>query len=80
MDPLITTAVITGIIAVCTMLFKSVRKSECWKDKDGAVCCDCDTRTVRSSSSTLDSVIEHIPHKVAVPAAPATVVIAATEV
>ena len=68
MDPLITTAVITGIIAVCTMLFKSVRKSECWKDKDGAVCCDCDTRAVRSSSSTLDTVIEHIPHKVAVPA------------
>ena len=68
MDPLITTAVITGIIAVCTMLFKSVRKSECWKDKDGAVCCDFDTRTVRSSSSTLETVIEHIPHKVAVPA------------
>ena len=67
MDPLITTAVITGIIAVCTMLFKSVRKSECWKTEKG-VCCDCDTRTVRSSSSTLETVIEHIPHKVAVPA------------
>ncbi len=72
MDPLITTAVITGIIAVLTMIFKSVRKSECWKDKDGAVCCDCDTRTVRSSSSTLDTVIEHIPHKVVVPSVIAT--------
>ena len=71
MDPLITTAVITGIIAVCTMLFKSVRKSECWKTEKG-VCCDCDTRTTRSSSSTLETVIEHIPHKVVVPAVIAT--------
>ena len=54
------------------MVCKSVRKSECWKDKDGAVCCDFDTRTVRSSSSTLDTVIEHIPHKVVVPAVIAT--------
>ena len=60
-NALITTAVITGIIAVLTMVFKSVRKIECWKDKDGAVCCDFDTRTVRSSSSTLDTVIEQIP-------------------
>ena len=71
MDPLITTAVITGIIAVCTMLFKSVRKSECWRTDKG-VCCDFDTRTVRSSSSTLETVIEHIPHKVAVPAVVST--------
>jgi hypothetical protein len=66
-NALITTAVITGIIAVLTMVCKSVRKSECLKTDKG-VCCDFDTRTVRSSSSTLDTVIEHIPHKVAVPA------------
>ena len=66
-NALITTAIITGIIAVLTMVFKSVKKSECWKTDKG-VCCDFDTRTVRSSSSTLDTVIEQIPHKVAVPA------------
>ncbi len=71
MDPLITTAVITGIIAVLTMVCKSVKKSECWKTDKG-VCCDFDTRTVRSSSSTLDTVIEHIPHKVVVPSVIAT--------
>ena len=65
-NALITTAIITGIIAVLTMVFKSVKKSECWKTDKG-VCCDFDTRTVRSSS-TLDTVIEHIPHKVAMPA------------
>ncbi len=65
-NALITTAIITGIIAVLTMVFKSVKKSECWKTDKG-VCCDFDTRTVRSSS-TLDTVIEQIPHKVAVPA------------
>ena len=66
-NALITTAIITGIIAVLTMVCKSVRKSECWRTDKG-VCCDFDTRTVRSSSSTLETVIEHIPHKVAVPA------------
>ena len=70
-NALITTAIITGIIAVLTMVCKSVRKSECWRTDKG-VCCDFDTRTVRSSSSTLDTVIEHIPHKVVVPAVIAT--------
>ncbi len=62
---LITGALITGIIAVLTMVFKSVKKSECWKTDTG-VCCDFDTRTSRSSSSTLDTVIEHIPKPVIV--------------
>ena len=69
-NALITTAIITGIIAVLTMVFKSVKKSECWKTDKG-VCCDFDTRAVRSSS-TLDTVIEQIPHKVAMPAVIAT--------
>ncbi len=65
-NALITTAIITGIIAVLTMVCKSVKKSECWKTDKG-VCCDFDTRTVRSSSSsTLDTVIEHIPKPVIV--------------
>ncbi len=64
-NALITTAIITGIIAVLTMVCKSVRKSECWRTDKG-VCCDFDTRTSRSSSSTLDTVIEHIPKPVIV--------------
>lgn len=63
---LITGALITGIIAVLTLVFKSVKKSECWKTDKG-VCCDFDTRTLRSSRSTLDTVvIEHIPKPVIV--------------
>ena len=63
---LITGAVITGIIAVLTLVFKSGKKSECWKTDKG-VCCDFDTRTVRSSRSTLDTVVkEHIPKPVIV--------------
>ena len=47
------------------MVFKSVKKSECWKTDKG-VCCDFDTRAIRRSSSNLDTVIEHVPHKVVV--------------
>jgi len=63
-NALITTAIITGIIAVLTMVFKSVKKSECWKTDKG-VCCDFDTRATRSSSS-IESVIEQIPKPVIV--------------
>ncbi len=70
MDPLITTAIITGILAVFTMMFKSVRTSDCVKTQSG-VCCECDTRS-QNSSSNLDirppapppsPVITHIPVK-----------------
>ena len=77
-NALITTAIITGIIAVLTMVCKSVKKSECWKTDKG-VCCDFDTRTTRSSS-TLETVIEHIPRGLPSPSTPATAVIANTEV
>ena len=59
MDPLITTAIITGILAVFTMMFKSVRSSDCFKTNNG-VCCECDTRS-RSSSSNLETVIRSPP-------------------
>ena len=59
MDPLITTAVITGILAVFTMMFKSVRSSDCFKTNNG-VCCECDTRS-NSSSSNLETVIRSPP-------------------
>ncbi len=63
-NALITGALITGIIAVLTMVFKSVKKSECLKTRTG-VCCDFDTRTTRSSSS-IESVIEQPPKPVIV--------------
>ena len=50
MDPLITTAIITGILAVFTMMFKSVRTSDCWKTQSG-VCCECDTCSDNSNSN-----------------------------
>jgi hypothetical protein len=59
MDPLITTALISGIIAVFALMFKSIKKSECWKTDTG-VCCDFDTRR---SSSSIDTVIENTPPK-----------------
>ena len=60
MDPLITTAVITGILAVFTMMFKSVRSSDCFKTNNG-VCCECDTRSNRNSDSNLETVIRSQP-------------------
>ena len=54
MAPLITTAVITGILAVLTMMFKSVRSSDCFKTNN-SVCCECDTRSNNSSSN-----LEHL--------------------
>ena len=54
MDPLITTAIITGILAVFTLMFKSVKSSDCWKTQSG-VCCECDTRS-NNSNSNLDGI------------------------
>ena len=59
MDPLITTAIITGILAVFTMMFKSVRSSDCFKTNNG-VCFECNTRS-KSSSSNLETVIRSPP-------------------
>lgn len=70
MDPLITTALISGIIAVFALMFKSIKRSECWRT-DGGVCCDFDTRTTRSSSS-IDTVIENTPPKRVIPSIIAT--------
>ncbi len=51
---LLTTAIITGIIALATMIFKSIKKSECIKTQSG-VCCDCDNSPERRrSNSTLE--------------------------
>ena len=58
MDPLITTAVITGILAVFTMMFKSVRSSDCFKTNNG-VCFECNTRS--NSNSNLETVIRSPP-------------------
>ena len=59
MDPLITTAIITGILAVFTLMFKSVKSSDCVKTQSG-VCCECDTRS-QNSSSNLETVIRSPP-------------------
>ena len=68
MDPLLTTAILTGILALFTMMFRSVRSSDCWKTRDG-VCCECATRS-NNSNSNLDiippaptPVITHVPVK-----------------
>ena len=59
MDPLITTAIITGILAVFTMMFKSVRSSDCFKTNK-SVCFECSTRS-RNSDSNLETVIRSPP-------------------
>jgi len=52
-NALLTTAIITGILALATMIFKSIKKSECIKTQSG-VCCDCDNSPERRSNSTLE--------------------------
>jgi hypothetical protein len=40
-EEVIITAIITGIVSVITLTFKSIKSSHCW-NKDN--CCDCTTR------------------------------------
>ena len=46
-DPVIITAIFTGIISVLGLTFKNIKSSHCWS-KDN--CCDCTNMNSRSAS------------------------------